>query len=474
MRPNGGSFNDSSTPAPAPPASAPAPSGAWAARSRGLPSFRGQGVAQVRAWSPGVAARQPCGHPHPAHAVNSTTLNASNGVSAPVRGQRDALPFWTTPVLAKNEPHDNHEVKREPRRRSPEQIPENVPARGREPGRRNEVVPELPGAPIGRLRSGMPSSPSPPRGDKAPTAQRPSKCASNTVAANPTLLEMGPPVIQGLSSDRSLPVLLPDQRWRFQDGSRCRVSTPGTGPPVNGGVSCNVSAQVGDIVRPMPATSVGYDGDVSPIPMPTTVSDLQLRLKDLQQQLAASNRIAAHRASEAGELLARVSERDAEISRLRGPHRSGSALSSSRDVLRIAALEAENTKLRGQRNALPTRAREENRESSDGEARHTSRDDAARRLQRMWRSSHARRRGGARDGWKRTLQEVEDVVSRALQRVIQPNSGRVPKQARLQLLANVLKQNVVKVNHEMMQQALQDLRKSTASSPRPLSPLGSL
>jgi len=74
----------------------------------------------------------------------------------------------------------------------------------------------------------------------------------------------------------------------------------------------------------------------------------------------------------------------------------------------------------------------------------------------------------ARERWNRTLREVEGAVHHALDVGLgQAGMGRVPRQTRLRLLANALKQGVLKVNQAMMHQTLQEMRKS---SPVPTSP----
>jgi len=74
----------------------------------------------------------------------------------------------------------------------------------------------------------------------------------------------------------------------------------------------------------------------------------------------------------------------------------------------------------------------------------------------------------ARERWNRTLREVEGAVHHALEVGLgQAGMGRVPRQTRLRLLANALKQGVLKVNQAMMHQTLQEMRKS---SPVPASP----
>jgi len=97
------------------------------------------------------------------------------------------------------------------------------------------------------------------------------------------------------------------------------------------------------------------------------------------------------------------------------------------------------------------------------------------RLQRAVRNWLARTReprfddaSFARERWSRTLREVEGAVHHALEVGLgQAGMGRVPRQTRLRLLANALKQGVLKVNQAMMHQTLQEMRKS---SPVPASP----
>lgn len=105
------------------------------------------------------------------------------------------------------------------------------------------------------------------------------------------------------------------------------------------------------------------------------------------------------------------------------------------------------------------------------------RERAALRLQRSVRGWFVRARRQSEDGavvreqWKRTLREVEVAVDEALQSALgQIGVGRVPRQTRLRLLANALKQGVLKVNQAVMHQTLQEMRKSS-SSPGPTAPL---
>lgn len=101
---------------------------------------------------------------------------------------------------------------------------------------------------------------------------------------------------------------------------------------------------------------------------------------------------------------------------------------------------------------------------------------AARKLQRaalLWlgrrRRYYKREEGSTRDRWRRVIQDVETSVNRALHKAegIQGDISRAPRQTRLQLLANVLKQGVLKVNQAMMQQMLMDLKGPSSSRGEP-------
>lgn len=112
---------------------------------------------------------------------------------------------------------------------------------------------------------------------------------------------------------------------------------------------------------------------------------------------------------------------------------------------------------------------EEKRTSTSQQAKFSedlSEETAARKLQGaalIWlgrRRRHIKREeGSTRDRWRRVIQDVEVAVNRALSRAGSVQDlTRTPRQTRLQLLANVLKQGVLKINQAMMQQMLQDLK----------------
>merc|ERR1712107_159246 len=78
----------------------------------------------------------------------------------------------------------------------------------------------------------------------------------------------------------------------------------------------------------------------------------------------------------------------------------------------------------------------------------------------------------ARDRWRQTLQDLESAVAQAVEMAIGEELGRVPRQTRLQMLKNALRQGLVKVDEVDMQQTLQDLKKSSSNSKLPPSPGG--
>merc|ERR1712137_1170568 len=142
-------------------------------------------------------------------------------------------------------------------------------------------------------------------------------------------------------------------------------------------------------------------------------------------------------------------------------------------------LEKENVWLREQIKRLTTKKPATGSFSSYPNSRISDsvdpRERAVCRLQRAVRSWLVRSReprsddaNFARERWNRTLREVEGAVHHALDVGLgQAGMGRVPRQTRLRLLANALKQGVLKVNQAMMRQTLQEMRKS---SPVPTSP----
>jgi len=183
-------------------------------------------------------------------------------------------------------------------------------------------------------------------------------------------------------------------------------------------------------------------GSITTSPDEARYGDLQQQLLQMQEALASVQRLAEERGQEVGTLLARnemllarISERDAEVLRLRAQTakyqddiqgRLG-AIADSSDPQQVAAL-------RLQRAIRPWLAK-----------LRKNRDDAS---------------SFARDRWKHVLQEVEAAVSRALEHAVGSDDlGRVPRQTRLQLLGNTLKHGVLRVNQVMMQQTLQELRK---------------
>lgn len=211
------------------------------------------------------------------------------------------------------------------------------------------------------------------------------------------------------------------------------------------------------------------------------VNQLEAQLQEFHRQLQRSKgdqdaleRRAAERDAEVRDLHARVAERDAELLRLRALHASTTGPPAMPDAARVAQLEAENAWLRDRADAkdrVPVRAP---RPAVDADGAALPGDEAleaaARRVQRAarpWIGKVLQKKmesGNARDRWKQTLQAVEDGVTQALESAInQTDVGRVPRQTRLQMLANALKQGVLRVNQAMMQQTLQEMRRSPGS-----------
>lgn len=211
------------------------------------------------------------------------------------------------------------------------------------------------------------------------------------------------------------------------------------------------------------------------------VIQLEAQIQEFHRQLQRSKddqdaieRRAAERDAEVSDLHARVAERDAELLRLRALHASTSGPPAMPDAARVAQLEAENAWLRDRVDAkdkLPVRAP---RPACDADGAALPGDEvleaAARLVQRAarpWIGKLLRKKresGNARGRWKQTLQAVEDGVTQALESAInQTDVGRVPRQTRLQMLANALKQGVLRVNQAMMQQTLQDMRRTPGS-----------
>mmetsp|Transcript_110568 Transcript_110568/g.191246 ORF Transcript_110568/g.191246 Transcript_110568/m.191246 type:complete len:342 (-) Transcript_110568:7-1032(-) len=96
-------------------------------------------------------------------------------------------------------------------------------------------------------------------------------------------------------------------------------------------------------------------------------------------------------------------------------------------------------------------------------------EEAALQIQRAVRKWRARQHGDRavssemREKWKLTLRAVEDANQLALDTILSDSGSdisSVPRNTRLQLLANTLKQGVLKVNQVMMHETLQDLRRS--------------
>jgi len=222
------------------------------------------------------------------------------------------------------------------------------------------------------------------------------------------------------------------------------------------------------------------------------VRELQVELKRAGEALVAKERLAADRAAEIKILKTRLTQRDTELQRLKvddsrrlqaaaARPQADRAMSlgpkePERPPQRLVHLESENSRLRAMVDALQ-RPRSNHAGSDDSSS--DPRERAARRLQRMarlWIAGLRRQRqdsSSARDRWRQTLHDVEAAVARALDTALgQADIGRVPRQTRLQLLANALKQGVLKVNQAMMQQTLQDLRRSTSSGP--LSPVSGI
>lgn len=247
---------------------------------------------------------------------------------------------------------------------------------------------------------------------------------------------------------------------------------PTTGLLGNGSAGCesnNGSMQVlpgdnPDAAQHTPAWRV--------IQLEAQIQEFNRQLQRSKEEQEAVERRAAEREAEVRDLQARVAERDAELLRLRALHASTAGPPAMPDAARVAQLEAENAWLRDRveaKDRAPVRAP---RPDADGAALPGDEvlEAAARRLQsaaRPWIGKvmeKKRESGNARDRWKQTLQAVEDGVNKALETAVnQTDVGRVPRQTRLQMLANTMKQGVLKVNQAMMQQTLQDMRRSPGS-----------
>jgi len=208
------------------------------------------------------------------------------------------------------------------------------------------------------------------------------------------------------------------------------------------------------------------------IQLEAQIQEFRKQLQKSKEDLNAAESKAAERDAGVRDLQTKMAERDAELLRFRNLHASTTSPPAMPDAARVAQLEAENAWLRDRVDAkdrVPVRAP---RPDADGAALPGDEvlEAAARRVQRAarpWIGKVLEKKGdsgNARDRWKQTLQAVEDGVSYALESAIsQTDIGRVPRQTRLQMLANTLKQGVLKVNQAMMQQTLQDMRRSPGS-----------
>jgi len=178
------------------------------------------------------------------------------------------------------------------------------------------------------------------------------------------------------------------------------------------------------------------------------VEELRRELGRTTQELAARDRTIADSHSEMTDLRATLACRDSEIQRLKAVADSAAAAEGD-GTERIAQLEAENERLRDQ---LRGQAREGLDPSAEEAAAAGGGDGAT----------------AGRDRWKQALADAEAAVSHALEVALgQPDMLRVPRQTRLQLLSNTLKQGVLKVNQSMMAQTLQDLKRSASGSSLP-------
>lgn len=187
----------------------------------------------------------------------------------------------------------------------------------------------------------------------------------------------------------------------------------------------------------------------------TKVMMLEARIEELRrelgrttQELATRDRTIADTHSEMADLRATLARRESEIQRLKAA--AGGT----------ASTEAEIERLREQ---LRVAGREHPEYGADAAAAVGGAADG--------------NPPGGRDRWKQALADAEAAVSHALEVALgQPDLQRVPRQTRLQLLSNTLKQGVLKVNQSMMAQTLQDLKKSASGSQLPTSalPAGSL
>lgn len=193
------------------------------------------------------------------------------------------------------------------------------------------------------------------------------------------------------------------------------------------------------------------------------IEELRRELGRTTQELASRDRTIADSYSEMTDLRASLARRDSEIQRLKAQASCGGVVPSETqgpqvNAERVAQLEAENERLREQLKGngrepldLPVDVVDTEREATGAAG-----GDAA-------------ARGG--DRWKQALADAEAGITRALEMAVsQPDMLRVPRQTRLQLLSNSLKQGVLKVNQAMMTQTLQDLKKSASGGSLPAVP----
>jgi len=334
-----------------------------------------------------------------------------------------------------------------------------IPRRGREPAIEGISVA------TGRLRSPV-ASPSPPAGSPAwvpPLLAEPlvGGPGVSTSTLRPIVPSRTVPVEGSPSrSDHSppLPVHLPAPTAKCpateqQDaaGAGARLTTTASSLGSSASVPTLTSERVpsripGALQSPQVVPTSRIGGTATP---EVQVADLKRQLAQTQEALTSSQRLAEERGQEVGNLLARtemllarISERDAEVLRLRAQAAKYRDEMQGKDVVRPTADELSDP-----------------------------RQVAARRLQRAirpWLAALRKNRDEAstlaRDRWKKMLQEVEVAVSRALEHAVGTDDvGRVPRQTRLQLLGNTLKHGVLRVNQVMMQQTLQELRRAAVT-----------
>jgi len=257
-----------------------------------------------------------------------------------------------------------------------------------------------------------------------------------------------PPLPRHTHTAKSPAVVVVEQQEASGSGARLTATAASLGSSAS--VPTLISERVPSWMQHTPQVAAAPRA-ASPATPEAQMADLKRQLVQAQEALTSTQKLAEERGQEVGTLLARtdtllarISERDAEVLRLRAQ------TVKHRDEAQGASQEARR----------PT-----------AEELNDPQQVAARRLQRAirpWLAGLRKNRDEAstlaRDRWKQMLQEVEAAVSRALEHAVGTyDVGRVPRQTRLQLLGNTLKHGVLRVNQVMMQQTLQELRRTAVT-----------